>query len=188
MSKFLIAGLGNPGLEYASTRHNIGFGVLDFLAAKQEVVFQADRYAHVAHWRYRGKPVVFIKPTTYMNLSGKAINYWMQSEHIKAEQLLVITDDIALPFGTLRLRAKGSDGGHNGLKSIQETLGHSDYARLRFGVGNDFPKGRQADYVLGQWKTEEAIALPEKLQLASDIILSFIAHGAARTMNDFNKR
>ena len=112
----------------------------------------------------------------------------MQSEHIKVDQLLVITDDIALPFGTLRLRAKGSDGGHNGLKSIQESLGHSDYARLRFGVGSDFPKGRQADYVLGQWKAEEATALPEKLQLASDIILSFITHGAARTMNDFNKR
>ncbi len=188
MSKYLIAGLGNPGAEYAGTRHNIGFGVVDFIAQQHECNFVSSRYAHVSEWRHRGKPVLLIKPTTYMNLSGKAVQYWMQAEKISPENILIITDDISLPFATLRLRAKGSDGGHNGLKSIAECLGHTQFARLRFGVGNDFPKGRQADYVLGKWTTEELTAIPEKLKLAEDIVKSFIGHGITRTMNDFNKR
>ncbi|HNG85237.1 MAG TPA: aminoacyl-tRNA hydrolase [Bacteroidia bacterium] len=188
MSKFLIAGLGNPGAEYAGTRHNIGFGVLDFIAQQHACTFSNTRYAHLSEWRHRGKPVFLIKPTTYMNLSGKAVQYWMQAEKIAIENILVIADDIALPFGTLRLRAKGSDGGHNGLKSIQECLNNTNYARLRFGVGSNFPKGRQADYVLGSWDSEELAAIPEKLKLAEEIVKSFIGHGVNRTMNDFNKR
>ena len=188
MSKFLIAGLGFFFQAEDGIRDNIGFGVLDFIAQQHACTFSNTRYAHLSEWRHRGKPVFLIKPTTYMNLSGKAIQYWMQAEKIAIENILVITDDIALPFGTLRLRAKGSDGGHNGLKSIQECLNNTNYARLRFGVGSNFPKGRQADYVLGSWDSEELAAIPEKLKLAEEIVKSFIGHGVNRTMNDFNKR
>jgi PTH1 family peptidyl-tRNA hydrolase len=187
-SKFLIAGLGNPGIEYADTRHNIGFGVLDFIAHKEECTFVSNRYAHLAEFKFRGKTVFMIKPATYMNLSGKAVHYWKTEENIPLENILVVTDDLALPFGTLRLRAKGSDGGHNGLKSITESLNTSDYCRLRFGIGNTFNKGKQVDYVLGKWTAEELAPMPERLALSYEIVKSFVFSGVARTMNDFNKR
>ena len=149
--KYLIVGLGNIGAEYAETRHNIGFKVADALAAEAGAVFATGRYGSVAEFRHKGRTFVLLKPSTYMNLSGKAVSYWLKAEKIPQENLLVVVDDIALPFGTIRIRAKGSDGGHNGLKSIAELLGNSDYARLRFGIGGDFPKGFQVDYVLGEW-------------------------------------
>jgi peptidyl-tRNA hydrolase, PTH1 family len=186
--KFLIAGLGNIGAEYADTRHNIGFGVVDFIAAKKEITFASSRHAYVSEFRFRGKTVFLIKPTTYMNLSGKAVNYWLQAENIPKENLLVFTDDIALPFGIIRLRAKGSDGGHNGLKSIAESINGTDYARARFGVGNDFGKGQQVNYVLGKWNADEIKLMPERLQLSYDLALSFIALGVTKTMNDFNNK
>ncbi len=186
--KFLIAGLGNIGAEYADTRHNIGFGVVDFIAEKKEIKFTSSRHAFVTEFRFRGKTVFMIKPTTYMNLSGKAVNYWLQAENIPKENLLVITDDIALPFGTIRLRAKGSDGGHNGLKSIAESLNSTNYARARFGVGNDFGKGQQVNYVLGKWSNDEMKLMPERLLLSADLVLSFIAHGITKAMNDFNNK
>ncbi|MFN4123085.1 MAG: aminoacyl-tRNA hydrolase [Flavobacteriales bacterium] len=186
--KFLIIGLGNIGKEYEGTRHNIGFSVLDHLCAKEQITFKTDRLADVAQWKYKGRSLVLIKPSTYMNLSGKAVNYWMQQEKIAIENVLVVTDDIALPFGTIRLRAKGSDGGHNGLKSINEVLKTTDYARLRFGVGNDFPKGRQAEYVLSQWSAEQFAALPERLEKCKALIESFVTIGVARTMSLFNNQ
>ncbi len=186
--KFLIAGLGNPGLEYADTRHNIGFGVVDLVAEKQECKFSSSRYAHVAEFRFRGKTVFMIKPTTYMNLSGKAINYWLQAENIAKENLLVITDDLALPYGTIRLRSKGSDGGHNGLKSITESLASPEYCRMRFGIGNEFGKGKQVDYVLGKWTEEEMKIMPERLSVSLEIVKSFVGHGITKTMNDFNNK
>lgn len=188
MSKYLIAGLGNPGAEYAGTRHNIGFGVVDFIAQQHQCNFESSRYAQTCQWRHRGKPVLLIKPTTFMNLSGKAVQYWMQAEKIPLENVLIVTDDIALPFATLRLRGKGSDGGHNGLKSIAESLGNTNYARLRFGVGSDFAKGHQADYVLGKWTSEELAAIPEKLKFAEEIVKCFIGHGITKTMNDYNNK
>lgn len=184
--KFLVVGLGNPGKEYAHTRHNIGFDVLDLLAQKAEVTFSADRYADVARIKLRGKPVVLVKPSTFMNLSGKAVNYWLQNEHIPIENLLVITDDIALPEGILRIRLKGSDGGHNGLRSINETLNTTAYARLRFGVGNDFLKGQQADYVLSPWPDEQQKMIAEKIDLAAEAIRTFVAVGPIMAMNRFN--
>ncbi len=186
--KFLIAGLGNPGLEYADTRHNIGFDVVDLVAEKQECKFVNSRYAHIAEFRFRGKTVFMIKPTTYMNLSGKAINYWLQAENIAKENLLVITDDLALPYGTIRLRSKGSDGGHNGLKSITESLASSEYCRMRFGIGNEFGKGKQVDYVLGKWTEEEKKIMPERLTVSLEIVKSFVGHGITKTMNDFNNK
>ncbi len=186
--KFLIAGLGNPGLEYADTRHNIGFGVVDLVAEKQECKISSSRYAHVAEFRFRGKTVFMIKPTTYMNLSGKAINYWLQAENIAKENLLVITDDLALPYGTIRLRSKGSDGGHNGLKSITESLASPEYCRMRFGIGNEFGKGKQVDYVLGKWTEEEMKIMPERLSVSLEIVKSFVGHGITKTMNDFNNK
>jgi len=184
--KFLVVGLGNPGKEYAHTRHNIGFDVLDFLARKADVSFSADRLADVARMKMRGKPVVLVKPSTFMNLSGKAVNYWMQAEHITIDNLIVITDDIALPAGTIRIRLKGSDGGHNGLRSINETLNTSSYTRLRFGVGSDFLKGQQADYVLSPWPEEQHKLIEEKIELAAEAIRTFIAVGPVLAMNRFN--
>ncbi|HEX5003284.1 MAG TPA: aminoacyl-tRNA hydrolase [Bacteroidia bacterium] len=186
--KFLVVGLGNPGDEYAHTRHNIGFDVVDFLAASGDSTFVSDRHAYVARIKMRGKQVILVKPTTYMNLSGKAVNYWMQAEHISKENLLVITDDIALPAGTVRIRLKGSDGGHNGLKDIQETLNSTDYARLRFGAGNDFPKGRQADFVLSKWGDDEKALVAERIKLAADAVRTFIAAGPVMAMNQFNNK
>lgn len=186
--KYLIAGLGNIGSEYSNTRHNIGFMVLDALAKASNISFNDARYGSVAEVKHKGRTFILLKPSTYMNLSGKALSYWLQKEKIPLENLLVIVDDIALPLCTLRLRAAGSDGGHNGLKSIDEVLGTKDYARLRFGIGGDFPKGYQVDYVLGQWTDEETKQLPESMKAASDIIFSFGTIGIERTMNFFNKR
>ena len=186
--KFLIAGLGNIGDEYANTRHNIGFLVVDALAKASTTIFKTDRLASVAEIKFKGRTFVLIKPSTYMNLSGKAINYWMQAEKIPVENLLVVTDDIALPFGKLRMKGKGSDGGHNGLKSIQETLGTVDYARLRFGIGSEFSKGKQVDYVLGEWSKEEQAQLPERINVAYEMIKAFGTIGLQLTMTNFNNK
>ncbi len=186
--KYLIAGLGNIGLEYANTRHNIGFIVADALALEGKAVFEPGRLADGTKVKYKGRILVVIKPTTYMNLSGKAIKYWLNKENIPPENLLVITDDIALPTGVLRLRAKGGDGGHNGLISIVEHLDSTDFARLRVGIGNDFAQGMQVEYVLGKWtKPEEEIMIP-KVKTAVEIIKSFVAIGVERTMNIYNTR
>ncbi len=186
--KFLIAGLGNIGAEYANTRHNIGFEVLDALASASGIFFDQQRHAFVSELRHKGRTYVLIKPTTFMNLSGKAVHYWMHEEKIPLERTLVITDDLALPFGKIRIKGKGSDGGHNGLKHIQATLGTPVYPRLRFGVGDNFPKGRQVDYVLGQWTAEEQQTLSERVKLAADAALSFGTLGIQRTMNEFNSK
>ena len=186
--KFLIAGLGNIGAEYANTRHNIGFEILDALASASGIFFDQQRHAFVSELRHKGRTYILIKPTTYMNLSGKAVHYWMHEEKISIERTLVITDDLALPFGKIRIKGKGSDGGHNGLKHIQATLGTPVYPRLRFGVGDNFPKGRQVDYVLGQWTAEEQQGLAERVKLAADAVLSFGSIGIQRTMNEFNNK
>lgn len=184
--KYLIVGLGNIGPEYQDTRHNIGFNVLDAFAKASNAVFEDKRYGAVCELKVKGRALVLLKPNTYMNLSGKAVSYWMQKEKIVLEDLLVVVDDLALPFGTLRLRAQGSDGGHNGLKSINALLGTNDYARLRYGIGNDFLRGQQADYVLGSWEGEEKEKLPELLEKGGEIIISFVLQGITRTMNTFN--
>lgn len=184
--KFLIAGLGNMGAEYEGTRHNIGFEVLDELNRSSDTPFQLDRHAHMTSIRHKGKTLVLIKPTTYMNLSGKAINYWLQAEKIPVERLLVITDDLALPFGTLRMRGKGSDGGHNGLHHIIETLGTTKFARLRFGIGSEFSRGTQVNYVLSPWEEEERKSLGERLKMSAEMTLSFCQQGLDRTMSAFN--
>lgn len=186
--KYLIVGLGNIGSEYAGTRHNIGFNVLDALAGASNALFTTGRYGDLAQIRHKGRTLILLKPSTYMNLSGKAVRYWMDAEKIAPENLLVVSDDIALPFGTLRLRPRGSAGGHNGLKSIVELLGTEEFARMRFGVGGDFPKGHQVDYVLGEWSEEERAALPDRLKVFGDAILSFATQGCAMTMNFFNKK
>lgn len=184
--KFLIAGLGNIGNEYEHTRHNIGFDVLDFIASKNECNFKADKLAFVSELKHKGKTFILIKPTTYMNLSGKAVNYWMQKEKINQENILVITDDLALPLGKIRIRKKGSDGGHNGLKNIQEVLGNSEYARLRFGIGNNFNKGQQVDYVLGKWEEDEKELLKQSIQKAAEATLAIGSIGIDRVMNIYN--
>ena len=186
--KYLIAGLGNIGLEYSNTRHNIGFKVLDALASASNTSFSAKRYGDIAQVKHKGRTFILLKPSTYMNLSGKAVSYWLKTEKIPIEKLLVITDDIALPVGTLRLRAKGGDGGHNGLFDIIEILGTQKFARLRFGVGNDFPKGLQVQYVLGEWTSEQQELLPERCKKAAEIIFSFGSIGIERTMNFYNKK
>lgn len=188
MSKFLIVGLGNIGDEYENTRHNIGFTILDSLAAAHQISFRTDRFAAVAEYKFKGRTLILVKPSTYMNLSGKAVNYWMQAEKIQRENLLVITDDIALPFGSLRMKMKGSDGGHNGLKNIQETLQSTEYPRLRFGVGSEFAKGKQVNYVLGKWSKEEEVLLKERVKIACDMVESFAAIGIQLTMTNFNKK
>ena len=184
--KYLIAGLGNIGDEYVWTRHNIGFSVLDHLAASAKLYWRHDRHAFVTEYKFKGRNFILIKPTTFMNLSGKAIQYWMQAEKISLENLLVITDDLALPFGTIRIKAKGGAGGHNGLTHIEETLQTNEYARLRFGVGNDFPKGRQVDYVLGKWDDEQKKTLEERLEKCADAIRAFGTIGLGLTMTNFN--
>lgn len=186
--KFLIAGLGNIGDEYANTRHNIGFLVLDAFAKASNTIFKTDRLASVAEVKFKGRTFVLIKPSTYMNLSGKAVNYWLQAEKIPVENLLVITDDIALPFGKLRMKGKGSDGGHNGLKSVQETLGTAEYARLRFGIGSEFSKGKQVDYVLGEWSKEELAQLPDRINVAVEMTKAFGTIGLQLTMTNFNNK
>ena len=186
--KYLIVGLGNIGAEYEDTRHNIGFKVVDAFAKEASTTFSIQRYASVAETKIKSHPILLIKPSTYMNLSGKAVNYWMQQEKIPIENVLVIVDDIALPFGSLRMKGKGSDAGHNGLKNIQEVLGHNAYPRLRFGLGDNYPRGRQIDYVLGQWSREETLALPERIDTCIKIITSFASIGLARTMSDYNNK
>lgn len=184
--KYLIAGLGNIGAEYEITRHNIGFLVLDRLADEKGVNFDLSHHAEKAELKFKGRQIHLIKPTTYMNLSGKAIAYWLQELKIPKENLLVIVDDIALPFGTLRMRKQGSAAGHNGLTNIEQVLGGADYTRLRFGIGNNFNKGQQVDYVLGNFTQEEFQALPPLMDKASEMILSFCTIGPDRTMSQYN--
>lgn len=184
--KYLIAGLGNIGPEYELTRHNIGFLVLDRLADVHQVNFKTERLADRAELKYKGRQLHLIKPNTYMNLSGKAISYWLQELKIPKENLLVIVDDLALPFGSLRVRAKGSAAGHNGLKNIEQVLGGQDYARLRFGIGNNFSKGQQVDFVLSNFEQQEFAALPLWMDKSIEIIFSFSTIGIERTMNFFN--
>jgi PTH1 family peptidyl-tRNA hydrolase len=182
--KYIIAGLGNPGPTYENTRHNIGFKIVDALAST--ILFSQERFALRAELKYKGRQVILIKPQTFMNLSGKAIKYWLEKEKIDIENLLVITDDIMLPFGKIRLRPKGSHGGHNGLRNIEEELQTQNYPRLRFGIGNNFPKGKQVDYVLGQWSSEELNVLPEKIEKAKQCVLDFVFLGIDRAMNLHN--
>lgn len=185
--KYLIAGLGNVGPEYELTRHNIGFLVLDRLADQQKVEFGLERHAEKAELKYKGRQLHLIKPTTYMNLSGKAVAYWLQALGIPKENLLIVLDDIALPFGSLRMRSKGSAAGHNGLKNIELLLNGQDYSRLRFGVGNNYNKGQQADFVLSNFSKQEFEELPIIMDKASEMILSFCTIGVDRTMSLFNK-
>lgn len=186
--KYLIAGLGNIGDEYENTRHNIGFIAADAFVKAQKGIFQPGRLASVAHVSVKGRKFVVIKPTTFMNLSGKSLRYWIQREEIPLENVLVIVDDLALPLGTLRLRAKGSDGGHNGLISIIEDLQSTNFARLRIGIGNEFTKGYQVDYVLGRWSAEEEKVLIPRIDTTVEMIKSFALTGVERTMNYFNKK
>ena len=187
MGKFLIAGLGNIGADYAGTRHNIGFDVVDALAAKSGGQFVIDRLAEVVELKWKGHVLLCIKPTTYMNLSGKAIKYWMDKGKIPVENILVIVDELALPLSKLRLRPGGSAAGHNGLKSIEESLGTNVYPRLRFGVGNNFPKGRQVDFVLGKWDASELPIVHMKVDKSVELVESFVSTGIERTMNFYNK-
>lgn len=186
--KFLIVGLGNPGEKYDDTRHNIGFKVLDAFAKKKEATWKTEKLADVCEVKHRGKKLILVKPNTFMNLSGKALNYWMQAEKVSLPNVMVVTDDIALPFGKLRLKPKGSDGGHNGLKDIQAVLNSNKYNRLRFGVGNDFHPGQQSNYVLGKWNTEESEAIKSHVDYAIEYIESFVSIGLERTMNFLNKK
>lgn len=183
---FLIVGLGNPGSKYAETRHNIGYKVVEALAKENEVSFTVLKHAEVAKMKIKGRNVTLIKPTTFMNLSGKAVNYYMQSEKVPLENVFVITDDLALPFGKLRLKGQGSAGGHNGLKDIEATLNTQNYARLRFGVGAEFSKGRQVDYVLGEWGKDELLDLEERIKTASEFVKSFVSIGLGLTMTNWN--
>jgi PTH1 family peptidyl-tRNA hydrolase len=187
MNKYLVVGLGNIGTEYEHTRHNIGFDVVDAFARKQAISFRIGRLAEVCEGKIKGRSVFCIKPATYMNLSGKAVKYWMEKEHIEPGNILVILDEVALPLDKLRIRPAGSAGGHNGLKSIQESLMTENYPRLRFGVGNDYPKGRQTDYVLGRWGAVEEALVQKKIGLCTEAIESFVLNGIAHTMNQFNK-
>ena len=186
--KYLIAGLGNIGAEYKNTRHNIGFQILDALTGASNISFNDKRYGFVAEYKYKARTFILLKPTTYVNLSGRAVAYWMQKEDIEISNLLVLVDDLALPFGTIRVRAKGGAGGHNGLENINQVLGRNDYARLRFGIGDNFHKGFQVDYVLGDWSREEEKELPAKIDSCIEIIQSFGTIGTDRTMNFFNKK
>ncbi len=187
MGKYLIVGLGNIGSEYAGTRHNIGFDVLDYLVFKQGGSFDIDRLAAVTRIRVQGNDLLCIKPTTFMNLSGSAVRYWMNKEKISIEHILVVVDDLALPLTRLRLRSSGTHAGHNGLRSIQETLGTDAYAKLRFGIGNDFPRGMQSEFVLGKWRREELPLVRLKIEKAAEMIESFVSAGIEKTMNQYNK-
>jgi PTH1 family peptidyl-tRNA hydrolase len=184
--KYLIAGLGNPGAEYEHTRHNAGFLVADELARRFDASFSLMQKGEVARFKYKGRTFILLKPSTYMNRSGSAVRLWMQKEKVPIDRLLVIVDDLSLPLGKQRLRGKGSDGGHNGLKDINQVLGRSDYARLRIGIGDDFGKGQQADYVLSEWTAKEEEQLPATVKRAADTVLSFATIGLQRTMNQFN--
>ncbi len=187
--KYLIVGLGNPGYEYKETRHNIGFKTLDHLVAKKEgSAFSTDRLGDVAHIRLKNKMLTLLKPSTFMNLSGKAVAYWMQKEGIPLDKVLIVVDDIAIDFGTLRMKGKGSDGGHNGLKDINKVCGTEAYARLRVGVGGDFARGQQIDYVLGEWNDDEKAAMPKVLDRAVEAVENFVLAGLSRAMNIANTK
>jgi PTH1 family peptidyl-tRNA hydrolase len=186
MNKFLIVGLGNIGAEYVNTRHNIGFKVLDFLAKNESISFDNLKFGALAELKLKGKTFFLLKPNTYMNLSGKAVKYWMEKENIPLQNILIIADDLNLSFGTIRIRSKGSDGGHNGLKNITLLLNTQEYARFRFGISDEFKKGKQVDYVLGNWDDVEKAKLPERLEVASEIIKSFGLAGLENTMTAFN--
>jgi PTH1 family peptidyl-tRNA hydrolase len=186
--KFLIVGLGNIGSEYTETRHNIGFKVLDALAGASNLFFKTDRYGDVCELKHKGRMFILLKPSTFMNLSGNAVRYWMQQERIALENVLIVTDDLALPYGKLRLRGQGSDGGHNGLKHINQILQTTQYARLRFGISAEFSKGQQVDYVLGLWSEEELKTLKEHIDRAGKAVLSFGLIGLPRTMNEVNTK
>jgi peptidyl-tRNA hydrolase, PTH1 family len=186
--KYLVVGLGNIGPDYSETRHNIGFMVVDALAAKHKAVFAPARYGDRAEFRFKGRIFILLKPSSFMNLSGKPVNYWLEKEKISMEHLLVIVDDLALPLGTLRLRANGGAGGHNGLSSIIDTLGTTSFARLRIGIDSNFPKGFQSQYVLGKWEQEELEVIMPKVDVSCEIALSFGLQGIERTMNLYNKR
>lgn len=186
--KYLIVGLGNMGADYDHTRHNVGFEVVDALAREFEVTFKDDNLGDLAEFKHKSRTFILLKPSTFMNRSGKAVRYWLQKAKVKQENLLVIVDEVNLDFGVIRLRGKGSAGGHNGLKDIEEKLGNSNYARLRIGIGSDFPKGRQVDYVLSEWSEEQAAQLPEVLRHATGAVKAFGTIGLQRTMNEFNKK
>ena len=186
MKKFLIVGLGNISVEYVNTRHNIGFKILNYFANKENITFQTAKLGDVAEFKIKGRNIILLKPNTYMNLSGKALKYWMEKEKIETENVLVITDDLNLSFGTIRIKPRGTDGGHNGLKNIQLLLNSSEYPRFRFGISDEFKKGKQIDYVLGEWNEDEKSKLQERLELASEIITSFALAGLDTTMNTFN--
>ncbi|HNR16395.1 MAG TPA: aminoacyl-tRNA hydrolase [Chitinophagaceae bacterium] len=186
--KFLIVGLGNIGDEYAHTRHNIGFDVVNAFVQKHGAAFRIDRLAYVADIKWKGKSFVCICPTTYMNLSGKAVKYWMDKEKITLANLLVIVDDLALPLSKIRVKPSGSDAGHNGLKSLQEVLGTKEYPKLRFGIGNDYPKGHQSDFVLGKWKKEEEPLVKQKIEKAVEVIEIFATQGLTTAMNQVNNK
>ena len=186
--KFLIAGLGNIGKEYEETRHNIGFKILDALAKASNIFFSTDRYGDIATLKHKGRTYILLKPSTYMNLSGNAVRYWMQKENIPIERTLIVADDLALPFGKLRIRNSGSDGGHNGFKHINEILGNNNYPRLRFGIAADFSKGKQVDYVLGEWNKEEKETLSERIEIATKAVLSFGLIDIGKVMSEFNAK
>ena len=186
MKKFLIVGLGNIGSEYANTRHNIGFKILDYIANQEGISFQTVKLGEVTELKIKGRTLLLLKPNTYMNLSGKAVKYWLEKENIEKENMLVITDDLNLAFGTIRIKTKGSDGGHNGLKNIQLLLNSTEYPRFRFGISDAFKKGQQVNYVLGEWDTEEKEKLKERLEISSEIVKSFALAGLSNTMNIYN--
>ena len=186
--KYLIAGLGNMGMEYEGTRHNIGFEIIDALAKKKEVSFKNAQFGDVAEFKHKGRTFILLKPSTFMNLSGKSVRYWLQKNKIQQKNLLVVLDDLNLPFGKQRLRAKGSDGGHNGLKDINQKLGNNNYARLRIGIGRDFFQGHQSNYVLGKWSENEKRSLPEIIKTASETVLAFGTIGLKFTMDQFNRK
>lgn len=186
MDKFLIVGLGNIGTEYEHTRHNIGFDILDYFVQKNAGIFQSDRLAFKAEVKLKGKLIICIKPTTFMNLSGKAVKYWMEKEKIDISRVLVLVDELAVPLDKIKIKPAGSDGGHNGLKSIQELLGSSSYARLRFGIGNDFPKGRQVEHVLGKWAKKEELVVAAKIEKSAEAIQLFVLTDLQHAMNAVN--
>ena len=186
--KYLVVGLGNPGIEYHNTRHNIGFKVLDELASSSNVFFKTERLGEVTSFKFKGRTIYLLKPNTFMNLSGKAVNYWLKQLKVLNENLLVVTDDLSLDLGVLRLKPKGSSGGHNGLKDIESLLGSTVYSRLRFGVGNNYARGKQVDFVLGNWSSDELNFIKDKINTAQDIIKSFCTIGIDRTMNSYNNK
>ena len=187
MKKYLIIGLGNPGAEYTQTRHNIGFNVLDSWAMKSDSSFESVRHGDIFRFKIKGRAVILLKPNTFMNLSGKAVRYWVHQENIPFKNVVIVLDDLALPLGEIRLKLKGSDGGHNGLKSIQEALGRQDYARLRFGIGNDFSKGQQTDFVLGNWGKDEFNNVTLGIKTSLKLLETFVLSGAQIAMNQYNQ-